>query len=252
VVYDYLALVLAALAARGQSYQAVATVQNTDVEAPRHIPGGQEDIRMTDRNVILARTDLPATVFAVGQVQTGHFATQAPNPVPQIGSLRQGWASVEVSLHGRALRVVNTHLTPAQDTIQEAQGSELLAGPLNTALPTVLLGDLNSAAGGTGAIPGHTLTATYANLLEAGFTDAAVTASGQGRDQHAGFTCCQDADLRNATSHLSQRLDYVLLRNGLSASSANRVGADPADRTPSGLWPSDHAGVWAVLHLQDA
>jgi hypothetical protein len=44
----------------------------------------------------------------------------------------------------------------------------------------------------------------------------------------------------------------VLTRGGIRASSTNRVGHELEDRTPSGLWPSDHVGVWAVLHLENA
>jgi hypothetical protein len=29
-----------------------------------------------------------------------------------------------------------------------------------------------------------------------------------------------------------------------------RVGDQPGDRTPSGLWPSDHAGVIATLKIR--
>jgi hypothetical protein len=30
---------------------------------------------------------------------------------------------------------------------------------------------------------------------------------------------------------------------------SNMVGDDPEDKTPFVLWPSDHAGVWARIHL---
>jgi hypothetical protein len=33
------------------------------------------------------------------------------------------------------------------------------------------------------------------------------------------------------------------------AQAADRVGEEPADKTPSGLWPSDHAGVVARMHF---
>jgi len=39
-----------------------------------------------------------------------------------------------------------------------------------------------------------------------------------------------------------------LLRNGFGAVAAGIVGEAPGDRL-AGLWPSDHAGVWARLRL---
>ena len=246
IAYDFLALLLDELTARGKAYAAVATVQNDDAEAPQITPGGLQDIRITDHDVILARTDLPAHVFSVSNAQSDNFSANLTIPNPLLGAITvtRGWTRVDVSLHGQMVRVVNTHLERNHPLIQVAQGNELLAGPLDTSLPTVLLGDLNSAADGIGAVPGQSDTPTYATMLAAGFADAAVT-----KGERPGFTCCQAADLANATSHLSERVDFVLTRGEIEVSSANRVGDDPNARTPSGLWPSDHAGVWAVLHL---
>jgi endonuclease/exonuclease/phosphatase family metal-dependent hydrolase len=251
IEYDFQALLLDALAARGKPYEAVATVQNDDAEAPGGPPGGPlRDIRITDRDVILARTDLPDRVFSVSNAQADNFDAHLVINTPALGpiTVRRGWASVEVSLHGRSLRVVNTHLERSAPEVQEDQADELIAGPLDTPLPTVLLGDLNSAADGIGAVPGESNTQTYKKLLDVGFADAAVKV-GKKPSKKAGFTCCQDEDLANANSQLSERIDFVLTRGDIRASSANRVGDDAGDRTPSGLWPSDHAGVWAVLHL---
>lgn len=255
VEYDFLRILLDALSARGKHYTAVATITvGSDFEAPRRNPsGGLQDIRLTDRDVLLARTDLPTRVFSVANAQAATFQNFLPLCLPGLGcpprppiQVRRGWVAADATLNGRTTRVVSTHLEPGSPTIQELQGNELLSGPLNTTLPTVLLGDLNSAAGGVGATPG-TATRTYANLLAAGFADAWTAHRGR----NPGFTCCQAANLRNTPSSLSQRIDYVLFRGtGLTALSSQLVGASPADRTPSGLWPSDHAGVRSVLRLR--
>ena len=84
-------------------------------------------------------------------------------------------------------------------------------------------------------------------MLAAGFVDAWTTTNGD----DAGFTWGHAADLRNPEPTLTERIDFVLTRGGITASSANRVGHEREDRTPSGLWPSDHAGVWALLQLKD-
>jgi hypothetical protein len=40
----------------------------------------------------------------------------------------------------------------------------------------------------------------------------------------------------------------VLMRNGFKAQAAGIVGEQPGARI-NGLWPSDHAGLWARLRL---
>jgi hypothetical protein len=42
----------------------------------------------------------------------------------------------------------------------------------------------------------------------------------------------------------------VLFRGALDALDADVVGEELSDRTPSGLWSSDHAGVVAALGWQ--
>jgi exonuclease III len=45
------------------------------------------------------------------------------------------------------------------------------------------------------------------------------------------------------------RIDHILFRGAMSARSAWTVGASDAERTPSGLLPSDHAGVVATVGI---
>ena len=40
-----------------------------------------------------------------------------------------------------------------------------------------------------------------------------------------------------------ERIDHVLTRPGFGHLTNKIVGTDPANRTPGGLWPSDHAGL---------
>jgi endonuclease/exonuclease/phosphatase family metal-dependent hydrolase len=250
IEYDFLKILLKELAGRGKSYDAVARVQNADAEAPGLTSTGLKDFRITDHEVILARTDLPKKVFSVDNIQSGNFvATKkssnillGPIPIPC------GWVAVDARLQGETIRVVSTHLERSDPVTQVAQGQELLTSPLNTTLPTVLLGDLNSDANGGGTL-GESDTATYGNMLvQGGFVDAWTTAGGN----DGGSTWGHAENLLNPTPSLTERIDFVLTRGGITAASANRVGHELKDRTPSGLWPSDHAGVWAVLQLQDA
>src|SRR5262249_40604951 len=55
------------------------------------------------------------------------------------------------------------------------------------------------------------------------------------------------AYLRNTTVNFTQRIDLVLYRGDLRAFDADVVGDELADRTSSGLWPSDHGGVVTTL-----
>jgi hypothetical protein len=250
VRFDFLELLLDALEARGRHYAPVASVTNLDAEVPRldpTSPTGIEDIRLTDRDVIIARTDLPANVFSVSNGQGGNFETNLVFPFGVFAGVEvpRGWTSVDVSLRGRTVRVVNTHLERFFPAVQVAQGQEILDGPADPTLsiPVVVLGDLNSAAGG-GAVPGESDTPTYGNFLAAGFTDAWSAKHGT----KEGFTCCQTADLDDPST-LSERIDVALVRGSVSVASSGRFGDEESDRTPSGHWPSDHAGVTAVLRL---
>jgi len=128
--------------------------------------------------------------------------------------------------------------------IQHAQAAELLASATATTLPVVLLGDFNSSADPGG--PNDTLT--YELLQMAGFQDAwSRTNPGE-----PGYTCCQEADLQNPVSTLDDRIDLVLTRGAVLPVATDVLGEDAADRTESGLWPSDHAGVAADLRISVA
>ena len=243
IEYDFRAILLKELAARGKSYDAVVTLQNADAASPGLTTTGQiQDFRITDRDVILARTDLPKNVFSVDdpefrQLRQSETISLAGTDIHVL----RGWTKVDVSLQGQTIRIVNTHLEPDDPAIQEKQRAELVSVPLNTTCPPCFWE--------TSILLRRTGAPTKADRQAgAGFEDAWTTTRGN----DAGFTWGHAADLRNPEPTLTERIDFVLTRGGITASSTNRVGHEPEDRTPSGLWPSDHAGVWAVLHLKDA
>ena len=241
VEFDFVQLLLDALAARGLEYEIVAVTTNVDEPFPVFTPVGLRVIRVTDRDVILARAD---SGLQLSNVQTANFQTNVvfDTLAGQFTSLR-GWASVDVTVGDTTLRFVTTHLEGLSPLVQLAQALEILAGPANTPLPVVLACDCNSSAD-----PGDPdANATYATLRNAGFADAWATKH-PGAD---GSTCCQDADLRNLPSALFERIDYVFFRGDFSVRHASLLGATPGDRTdkPDRVWPSDHAGVSATLEL---
>ncbi|MGW7403249.1 endonuclease/exonuclease/phosphatase family protein [Streptomyces sp. NPDC054833] len=239
---DQLKALLAALDRLGRHYEAVAIVPEDDVEAPSTLGF---DVRLSVRNVILARVS-PSRPVKVSNLQVQTYAVQhvLQSPVGSITS-RNGWASVDATVDGRTFRFVTTHLEPLPPfAVQRAQAQDLVASAADTDLPVVFAGDFNTAAND----PQNPTYPTYQFLIGSGFTDAWRAA----HPGDPGFTCCQAPDLRNPVSALSLRIDLVLFRGDFEVRNIHLVGNEQSDRTPSGLWPSDHAGVVATLRVPKA
>ena len=233
VSYDFVKILVAALTAGGLHYAPVAVTSNFTVAGPGLFPFGFMNVQLTDRVAILARTDVP---LAISNVQIANFTHNTVlNTVVGPITLTGGWASVDATLGGHTIRFVTTHLDPNSATVGTAQATELVNGPLSTSLPVVLTCDCNATPG----------SATYTTLTGAGLQDSWR----QAQTGEPGDTCCQSPTLLNATSTLASRIDYIFSRGGgLTAADAGIVGTDPGDRsTPSGFWPSDHAGLFAEL-----
>jgi hypothetical protein len=94
-------------------------------------------------------------------------------------------------------------------------------------------------------------------IRDAGFADAWMEAGPA--PGFPGFTCCQASDLRNLTSELDERIDFVFIRlpegKGPGEHIPDRievdvVGDEAGDRIgPDNIWPSDHAGIVADFWL---
>jgi hypothetical protein len=247
VALDFQQLLMDALEARGLDYGVVSSQDEIDVELPMFVgigPTGPmlDDLRFTDRDVILAREDVE-----IAGPMGANFAAAIPVSVGGTSvEIRRGWTSAVARVGRTRLRFVNTHLeVQAFAPIQVLQTTELLSILDGETLPVLLVGDLNSAA--------NTFqTPTYSMVTGSGFLDT----WGEARPRRAGLTCCQEADLLNDESQLDQRLDLVLAR-GFKVRNARLVGRaqietigeEQGDRTDSGLWPSDHAGVAATLRV---
>jgi len=245
VAFDFVQLLLDSLAARGADYRVIAEGTGTVVELPVFTGVGPlpfDDVRFTDRDVILARGDV-----AAGNAQAAQFQAGIDLPIGGVGGpvlmQRRGWASVDATVDGVSFRFISTHLEiQAAAPVQAFQAAELLAIADASPLPVIMVGDFNSAADGS-------QTPTYGTILAAGFRDA------WHRRGEAGYTCCHVEDLSNVQPTLDQRLDIIFMRGFGDAPGAaigartELVGDMTADRLPSGLWPSDHAGVVAWLRL---
>jgi len=248
---DHLGILQAEL--QGLPYTLASFQTNTTAIMPVFLPTGLHYVRYTDRIAVLVRNDLEVTDVVKGTYQ----ASQEINP--QL-TVKRGWIRVSADVGGVPYHFVNTHLEiQAFWPTQLSQTQELIES-VTAGLEgvTILMGDLNSnAEAGPGA---PSWTPTYETLIAAGFQDAwALDHPGV---PHDGLTCCQADELDNEVTSLSQRIDFILIRATEYQGSDNRipgsihvkmVGEEQTDRTdPSGLWPSDHAGLLGSLKLPSA
>lgn len=266
---DHLDLMRAAL---GSAYDDVAQVTNLDLQSfdvypgiPFFINGVPAFLRVTDRDVILARSDVAESAVPVdfACAPDGMGGTLESDDgcnygivveLALIGRIERGYVGVDVTVNGMPYRFVNTHLEtrdpPLPAEVQAAQMFELIGQVLPTSplRRLIVVGDFNSDP----AEPASTLPTPYWLAVSpyphgAGLLDTWVLRPGN----VAGLTCCQQEGLRNLPSLLSQRIDHIFLREMPSRVKDARVlGATARYRLMPrgrGLWPSDHAAVAATL-----
>lgn len=247
---DFLAELRAALSRRGLRYDVVGSVRNTDVMIPLSIDPGTGAVltlpdglpaafvSLVDFDVMLVRKGVSA-----GNVLARNYQAFLPvnlGPIPV--QIKRGFVSADIEVRGHAWRFVTTHPEPRSPVkeIQEAQVAELLATVSGGQAPLIIAGDMNSG-------PDDPTGSPYAQFTAAGFTDAWTRRIGIPRH---GSTCCQQPDLMNAGSLLDRRLDQVWIHPGprvLPPLLMTLFGDDQRERTTNGLWPSDHAGLFAAF-----
>lgn len=270
---DLLALIEAELAARGLGYEVEIVQEGTSSMLPLSVDftTGQplELLSFTDRIALLRHH----SVDMVGEAHGQYGATFALGPVQLI----RGWGRVSVTHRGVHHHVIGTHLEVQSILpIHSAQADEL-QNVVTAGLEGVVIiaGDLNSDA--AAAEGDESWTPTYENLIAAGYVDTWAASRASRRSD--GFTCCQHPSLREE-NQLHERIDFVLSRSTLPERPrrhrgdddeddddddddrddddrrrvrsagifrADVVGDETRDRTESGLWPSDHAGVFASI-----
>ncbi|MGI8460658.1 MAG: endonuclease/exonuclease/phosphatase family protein [Solirubrobacterales bacterium] len=243
VKYDFLQLLMDELDATGSKYRVVGVQEEFDAELPVDLDGsdstgflgGDLDARLTMRDVILARKGVTTK-----GLKKGHFETRYE---PVIGGavtlpVDRGWLSTEATVDGAKFRFVNTHLEAfGEPTIREAQAKELVAkgGPAKSKKDVVLIGDFNSD---DDSVKGDDRLA-YAALTKAGFLER----------QAAAFACCYPS-MTDPSLKFDHQVDHVLVNSkkiGLAKKKSFVTGNDKGEMTPSGLWPSDHGGVFSAL-----
>jgi endonuclease/exonuclease/phosphatase family metal-dependent hydrolase len=242
--YDFLLLVLQALQKEGFFYTPIAVNRDLNRSAPCDMNGNF--VEFQDRHAVLLRVGPNPSKVRPYDAQAKTFTTLYEVGSPLMGTVNvpRSWIAVDALLDDRKFRFVETHIESLEETVQVAQNNELIAALANVGFPIIMVGDFNSNANRRPEVEDY--TRTYPDLIAAGFTDAwAAVNSGD-----PGNTCCHAPDLRNIAAELNRRLDLVLLRGAITPISAKLVAAEPAARTASGVWPTDHAGVFAKLRLE--
>ncbi|MBS1869677.1 MAG: hypothetical protein JSS99_08440 [Actinobacteria bacterium] len=258
VDYDFLQLLLGALAARGAHYVVARVQQESDVTLPGFLGGRLQNLRLTMRDAVLERANEGVKLL---DASGANYVTRIPVTLAgQTASFIRGYDVVDVRAGPQRVRFINTHLESESSDVAYAQAAELLAGPAapGNGVPTILACDCNSDPLNASVKPGEVRAHRDPYLL--------LTGAGGFHDEwllfapaSAGFTSglselVNDAPAA-AAAEFDHRIDFVFGRRAdgspMPVLHAWVTGKDPADRTPptpiGRLWPSDHAGVVVKL-----
>jgi hypothetical protein len=264
VEYDFLQLLLAELNKGGQRYEVVVEKTEFDVEVPVNddtsdgqsgVAGSDHNERLTMRDVILAKV---GKKVSTSNPTSGTFNVLLRVEIAGIGAtidITRGWTAVDAKIKGstsKKFRFVNTHLEAFDSSgqnaasdgnsygrgdIRAAQARQLFApgGPA-TGKIVILIGDINSD---DDTVQPNGDQNAYNALLAGGFSE---------RSTASPLSCClndpnlvsgSQADFDHQVDHIMTNSKKVKLVN------SSVTGLAPV----SGLWPSDHAGVFATLRV---
>ena len=238
VTYDFLQLLVDALAARGLSYAPVVERANFHSTAPGIVDGGLALVGFTEQTAILARTDLPTDQLKLSNPQSHDFAVRTIFPF--LGNpfdVGGGWLSVDAKVRGKSFRFLTTHMDPITPAARTAQAAQIVAQADGDGIPLVVAGDTNSTP----------TTPAYADFVGSGLTDTWAAL----HPDEAGLTCCHvpPDSIDNPASALTERVDYVLTGPGIAPVSETLFNTEPIEMV-GGLWPTDHAAIAATLLLE--
>ena len=269
---DHLQLTEDALLALGADYYVAGIVENLnlfpglpvflDLDAVPDVL-----ISVLDRDVILARGDVgtvpvnfPCTKPSVDGCNYEFVASATV--LGGVINIERGFVGVDATVNGQDYRFVNTHLevqSPSPDPlaplVQAIQATQLIAtlsvfAPPPPGTELLVVGDINSSPVDPPfptpygmAYPPYQQLANGTDFLNSPisipYTDIWTLRPGKPK----GYTCCEAADLSNGESELYERIDVIFSLFPPAGVKANVLNNNPEDKTPSGLWPSDHATV---------
>jgi hypothetical protein len=260
VEYDFLQLLLDELNKGGTKYEVVVAKDEFDAELPVNddtsTPEPDHNERLTMRDVILRKI---SNKVQVSNPTSGTFNVLLRVDVAGVVPLdvTRGWIAVDAKIKGstsKKFRFVNTHLeafdssgqNPGSDgnsygrgDIRAAQASQLFApsGPA-TGKIVILVGDINSD---DDTVQPNGDQNAYNALLAGGFSE---------RSTNNPLSCClNNPDLdspASAVTDFDHQVDHILTNSRkVKLVNSSVTGLAPV----GGLWPSDHAGVFATLRV---
>jgi endonuclease/exonuclease/phosphatase family metal-dependent hydrolase len=263
--YDALASLLASLRQLGTPYRAVVqdtTFSNEAFPLPAVTASGFKLVAFTDYNVILVRTKSERLGMSLSNGQTHTYIARLPVTVAGMDiDVTRGWAQVDVAKNGQHFRLVDTHfeafgIPPLKDQVRNPQAQELVYRLSSSPYPVVLVGDINARPTMCTDIPRtdpfeHILdgnVVAYGIITGAGMKEVWPTLYPSKACAPSSWTSGQ-LTLQTPVSMLTHRIDDVFVTTGITPLVARVMGGTTADRTASGLWPSDHASTWAQLRI---
>ena len=235
---DFFELLMAALDARDADYTVAVMIQNANIELPM-VSGGDatsgytfDDVRIEDHDVILARNDV-----VISDPVSVHYDSILIVE-PDLGLfVPRGYVAVQATINQKTVRFVNTHIEASPPaTLRLAQVTQLLDAFDDETLPLIIAGDFNSLA------PSGL---SYQYIIGQGYTDAWLENTISYSFNPNGFTFGNNSSLNNTDFRMFERIDFIFIGPQDSPDFDNIIvlGDEPRERTSSGLWPSDHAGI---------
>jgi endonuclease/exonuclease/phosphatase family metal-dependent hydrolase len=243
VLYDFRDLLMDQL---GNKYRLVGQQTEFTGELPADVDqsdatgspfGADLDARLTMHDLIIARKGVKTS-----KVKSANYDTRFSTNIGGIDVFAdRGWVSTEATVGDAKFRFVNTHLEAFGDpSIRAAQAKELVKGPAKSKKDVVLVGDMNSDKDDDDGSQ-----KAYEAIRKAGFVERQVGGGTSGHDDSLTDP--------NDQNQFDRTIDFVFSNNddiGLVKSKSAITGRDDASvMTPSGLWPSDHAGVVSTLRF---
>jgi hypothetical protein len=240
VRYDFLRLLLRALNRYRRNYRLVRVQRQGDAEVGADVVETGDDVteldlRLTDRDAILARVRPRAPRVRTWRPRGRHFKAAAPIMVAGVSTtLPRGWVSTLVRIGRARFKLVNTHLDPLDAGIRTRQANELVrrGGPARARrMPVVLIGDLNSDDNSVS--PAN--RGAYRRIRRAGFRSRSTSRP----------SCCYASELLDDPSdRFDHQVDHVLVNR-------RRIRLRHSSVTGTvmfgGRWHSDHGGVVSTL-----